>query len=402
MLFLRKREFASILVSRCFTQMGVPEVSDYKEADVVIIGGGIMGCSTAYELAKRKRSVIVLERGFVGGEASGRSAGGVRQQKRDPAELPLAMESVKIWERMKEELDWDIEYNQGGNLHIVGDPDNFKEAVAHAELEQKMGLDVRVLTPEETKTLVPALPKDLEILGSTYCSTDGNANPLLVTKAIARAARRLGAQIMEHEPLEKLKVRSGRVVAAVTGHAEYRAQAFVNSAGPWARKICNEIGLDYPMEVTRSQLLVTEPLPPVFTEFISSDLCSAYFRPALNGGIHIGAPSVPIENFNKASGYDAFKIAGQGYLALFPFLEKVNIIHAWAGLTNWTPDAVCIIDKAPNLEGFYLTAGHSGHGFCMGPIIGRVLAEWIVDGKPSMDVNGVRWTRFENIYLDRK
>lgn len=376
-------------------------MSEYKEADVVIIGGGIMGCSTAIELAKKGQSVILLERGYVGGEASGRNGGGVRQQKRHPAELVLALESAKIWKKMKEELDWDIEYRQDGNLHIIGDPDHYKECAGHAELEQKLGLDVRVLTPEETKDLVPVLPKDLEIVGSTYCPSDGNTNPLLVTKAIARAARRLGAQIMEHEPLEKLKVQSGRVVAAVTKHAEYRAPVFVNSAGAWARKICNDVGLDYPVEIKRSQLIVTEPLPPVFKEFISSDLCSAYFRPALNGSIHIGIPSVPIENYNKTSGYDAFKIAGEGYLALFPFLEKVNIVRAWAGLTNWTPDAVCILDKAPGLEGLYLTAGHSGHGFCLGPITGRLLAEWIVDGKPSMDVNGLRWTRFENVYLDQ-
>jgi sarcosine oxidase subunit beta len=205
---------------------------------------------------------------------------------------------------------------------------------------------------------------------------------------------------MENEPLEKLNIQSGRLVSAITPHAQYRAQAFVNSAGPWAKKICNQIGLDYPVRFTKSQLLVTEPLPPVFTEFISSDLCSAYFRQSRNGGIHIGIPSAPVEGFNKASDYEAFKIAGDGYLALFPFLEKVTVVRAWAGITNWTPDAVCILDKAPTMDNFYLTAGHSGHGFCLGPIIGRLLAEWIVEGKPSIDVSGLGWSRFSNIYTE--
>ena len=159
------------------------------------------------------------------------------------------------------------------------------------------------------------------------------------------------------------------------------------------------MGLVFPVHVKRSQLMVTEPIPPVFTEFVSADQCSCYFRQALSGGMHIGIPSAPIEDHNKTTSYDAFKIAGQSCIMLFPFLEKVNIVHSWAGLTNWTPDAVCIVDKAPNMAGFYLTAGHSGHGFCLGPITGRLLAEWIVDGAPSMDLSAVRWTRFNDIYI---
>ncbi len=371
----------------------------YEEADVLVIGGGIMGCSTAYELAKRGSSVVLIEKGFIGGEASGRNGGGVRQQKRDPAELPLAIESVKIWRAMKEELQWDLEYRQGGNLHILSNPDTYDTLVKQLEYSQSKGLDVRLLNPEETREQIPVLRKDLEILGSTYCPTDGCANPLLVAKAIARAAKRKGVLIKENEPLEQLVVKSGRVVAAVTGRCEYRATFFVNTAGAWAKPICNQVGLDYPVEIKRSQLMVTESLPPVFTEFISADACSAYFRQALNGGIHIGIPSVPVKNYNKLSTYDAFKIAGESTSLLFPFLDKINVVHAWAGLTNWTPDAVCIIDKAPGLEGLFLAAGHSGHGFCLGPITGRMLSEWIVDSEPSMDLTGVRWTRFDNIYL---
>ena len=369
-----------------------------KEAAVVVIGGGIMGCCTAYELAKKGQSVILLETGFIGSEASGRSGGGVRQQKRDPAELPLAMASVKIWKHLQEELGWELEYRQGGNLHVLVDPDRYDTLVEQLRNSQKSGLDVRLLGPEETREVLPVLKKDLDILGSTYCPTDGNANPLLVCKAFAREAQKMGAEIKEHEPLERLVVKSGRVVAATTAKAEYRAENIVIAAGAWSRPLCRQIGLDFPLEIKRSQLLVTEPLPPVFTEFVSADIGGCYYRQALSGGLHIGVHSAPVENENKSSGYDAFKIAGES-LSLFPFLEKTNIIHSWAGLTSWTPDVVCIIDRAPNLEGVYLTAGHSGHGFCLGPITGRLLAEWIVDGKPSMDLSAVRWTRFNDIHV---
>jgi sarcosine oxidase subunit beta len=370
-----------------------------REAAVVVVGGGIMGCAAAYELAKKGQSVILLEKGFVGAEASGRNGGGVRQQKRDPAELPLAMESVKIWQGLQEELEWELEYRQGGNLHILRDPDRYDFLVEQLQYSQKAGLDARLLSPEETRKLLPALKNDLDLLGSTYCPSDGNANPLVVCKAYAKAAHQLGVEIREHEPLERLDVKSGRVIAAVTAHTEYRASNFVIAAGAWSRPICHQIGLDFPAVVKRSQLMVTEPLPATFTEFVSADLCSCYFRQALSGGMHIGIHSAPIEGYNKSTSYDAFKLVGQSCMTLFPFLKHVNIVHSWAGLTNWTPDAVCIIDKAPHVEGFYLTAGHSGHGFCLGPITGRLLAEWIVDGAPSMDLSAVRWTRFNDIYL---
>jgi sarcosine oxidase subunit beta len=379
--------------------METVKMVDIREAAVVVIGGGIMGCSTAYELAKKGQSVILLEKGFVGAEASGRNGGGVRQQKRDPAELPLAMESVKIWQGLHAELEWDLEYRQGGNIHILGNPDRYDFFVEQLQTSRKAGLDVRLLSPDETRKLLPTMRKDLDLLGSTYCPSDGNANPLVVCKAYVRAAQKLGVEVREHEPLERLVVKSGRVVATVTAEAEYRASDFVIAAGAWSRPICHQIGLDFPMMIKRSQLMVTEALPAVFTEFVSADQCSCYFRQALNGGMHIGIPSAPIEDHNKSTSYDAFKIVGQSCKTLFPFLEQVNIVHSWAGLTNWTPDAVCIIDKAPQVEGCYLAAGNSGHGFCLGPITGRLLAEWIVDGAPSMDLSAVRWTRFSDIYL---
>jgi sarcosine oxidase subunit beta len=276
-------------------------MTSYREADVVVIGGGIMGCSTDYELAKKGKSVILLESGFIGGETSGRNAGGVRQQYRHPSELPLAMESVKIWKGLEEELDCNLEYRQGGHIFIMGDGKNFEDAIKKSEFERSMGLEVQILTPKETKALIKILPKNLEIIGSKYCPSDGTANPLLVTKAIARAARRLGAQVMEHEPLKQLKIKFGRVVAASTEHNEYRASVFVNSAGAWARPICNQIGLDFPVDIKRAQILITESLPPVFNEFIGTDLSSAYFRQALKGGILIWIQSAPIVGYNNCT-----------------------------------------------------------------------------------------------------
>jgi sarcosine oxidase subunit beta len=271
--------------------------------------------------------------------------------------------------------------------------------VKQAEYQKSKGLGVEVLNSKETRNVLPVLNKKLEILGSIYCPTDATVNPLFVCKAYARAARRLGADVRENEALERLEIKSGQVVAATTDRAEYRSEAFVIAAGAWSRAICNQVGLDYPMEVKRSQLMVTEALPPIFTEFVTSDVCRPYFRQSMNGGVHIGVPSAPVAGYNKLSTYNSFKIAGEGSISLFPFLEKVSVLHAWAGLTNFTPDSVCLLDKAPEMANLFLAAGHSGRGFCLGPITGRLITEWIVDGAPSIDLTNVRWTRFDNIFL---
>lgn len=379
----------------------VPERDDemeVREADVVIIGGGINGCSMAYELAKRGRSVIVLERGRVGEEASGRNGGGVRQQNRHPAELPLAMEVIKIWANMKDELECDVEYRRGGNLRLVTSQQEYETFHTKPEWERNMGLDVEFLTPEETRAIAPAISKDVELLGATYCPTDGTANPLLVTKAIARAVRGLEVQIREHEPVERFKVDGGRMVATFTNRGEYRAPVFVNAAGAWARALCNKIGLDFPVQIKKAQLFVTEPLPPLIKEFISFDV--GYLRQAVNGGVHVGTRSQSVENYDKSTTLPAFKEAGWRTPQIFPLLKETSIVRSWAGITHWTPDEIPIIDRAPNVEGLFLTAGFCGHGFCLGPIVGRLMAEWIVDGKSSMDLYAFRWTRFDNIYLE--
>lgn len=369
-----------------------------KNADIVIIGGGITGCSIAYRIAEKGLKVILLEKGLVGEEASGKNGGGVRQQNRHPAELPLAIASVKMWSRMQEELDWDVGYRVNGNLHLITSEEEYNTFHKNPEWERGLGLDVDFISPEETRSLVPALSTNAEFLGATYCPSDGTANPLLVVKAIARTARRIGVEIKEHEQLNRLKLEGDRVVSALTDICEYRAPIFVNSAGPWARTICNWIGLDFPVDLKRGQILVTESAPRAIEQFISFDV--GYLRQTIEGNIHLGVISQPLETFDRRVTLQAFKDIGKRLPKLFPFLQQLNIIRAFAGFTHWTEDMIPILDRAPNLKNFFLAAGFSGHGFCIGPIVGKLLAEWIVDGKSSMDLSAFKWTRFKKIYLE--
>lgn len=367
-----------------------------NNADTIIIGGGIAGSSIALRLAEKGQKVILMERGRVGEEASGRNGGGVRQQDREPAELPLAMEAIKIWANMQDELDCDVGYRRGGNLMVARSEKQLETLTSVLKREQAFGLGVEMLSPEDTRRLTPTIPAELEILGGKHCPTDGTANPLLVVKAICRAARRKGVRIMEFEPVRRLKAEAGRVTAAVTDSGEYQASNFVNAAGPWARGLCNTIGLDFPIILEKARLLVTEALPPMVDQFVIID--KLYYRQSLEGNIHIGplAPYV-MNNFDKSALLDDFIEVGQWTADLLPFLRKTHIIRAFAGVIHYTPDAVAIVDKAPGFENLFVTAGFSGHGFCLGPIVGKLIAEWIVDGQSSMDLNALRWTRFDGI-----
>ena len=196
-----------------------------------------------------------------------------------------------------------------------------------------------------------------------------------------------------HEPVESLLEENGRAVAAKTGKAQYRAGDFVIAAGPWSRDICQTLGLDYPVAIRKTQLLITEPVSPVLTGFISFD--EGYIRQAMDGNLHLGVRGEPLQNYDKELTFGALAHAGRHFPRVFPFIRKLNVIRGFTGITTWPPDAIPIIDRAPGIDGLYLATGFSGHGFCMGPIVGRLLTEWITDGRPSLDLGAFGWNRFE-------
>ena len=367
-------------------------------ADTIVIGAGIAGSSTAFRLAQKGQKVILLDKGRVGEEASGRNAGGVRQQMRAPAELPLAMESIKIWSNMRDELDCDVGYRRGGNLCVARSEEEFRSYHETMKQEQAMGLGVEILSPEETRRLTPTIPGELEIFGGKHCPSDGWANPLLVVKAICRAARRKGVQIKEHEPVRRLKAENGRVTGAVTDKGEYYASTFVVAAGAWSSGLCRTIGLDLPVTVDKAQTFVTEALPPIVKQFVS--MKEILYVQSTEGNILIGVMNLlpyiikETENINNNAILGEFAELGRWLQKILPFLRNVNLIRTFGAVDQCTPDEVAILDKASGLENLYASVG-AGHGYCMGPVVGKMIAEWIVDGRSSMDLTGLRWNRFE-------
>jgi sarcosine oxidase subunit beta len=366
-----------------------------NSADVIVIGGGIVGSSVALRLSEHGLSVILLEKERIGEEASGRNGGGVRQQDRHPAELPLAMEAVRIWARMQDELDCDVGYRRGGNIHYAHSKEKLESFKKTAERENAAGLKVEILNPDETRYITPTLSDQVALFGAKYCPSDGTANPLLVVKAIGRSARRKGVQIKEFSPVHQLRCEKNLITSAVTEKETYTGSIFINCAGPWAKDLSNTIGVDLPTTIQKESIIVTEPVPRVINQFVQSDLF--YYRQALEGNIHIAGDITkrPVNDFDKTVDFESLVEIGRWLPDFLPITRRLNILRSFTGLIEYTPDKIPIIDKTPGFENYFIAAGFSGHGFCLGPVIGKILCELITSGQTSLDISPFRYSRFE-------
>jgi sarcosine oxidase subunit beta len=301
---------------------------------------------------------------------------------------------------LEKELCEPLEYRRQGSLKLLYNDDELEEAQARISRERESGLDVDLLTPEEVVDYAPPIGSDPDLTGGTLCMTDGTANPLLLARALGPVLDRAGVLVKTHEPVRRFEEVGGRVVSAITDQAEYRAETFVNAAGAWAAELCRSLGLNFPCMIRKSQLLITEPISPIIRGFISFK--NGYIRQAIDGNLHLGVRGIPIDVLEKSLTYNALIDVGRFFPKVFPFIRNINIIRGFTGFTTWPPDGIPIIDKAPGLDGFYLAAGFSGHGFCLGPMVGQLLAGWICDGSSTLDLSRFSWTRFNQFKSSAK
>lgn len=367
------------------------------DADVAIVGGGIVGCAAAYYLAKRDVSVVLIERSVVGGEASGRNAGGVRAQCRNRSERLLAMASIELWKGLETELGFDVEYVQGGNIRLATTEERMDDLRSEGEEELAAGLHVEVWEQDEVRRRAPYL-SDI-FIGAKYCATDGVANPLLVPRAFGWAAGRIGVQVLEHTEALDVEVRGGRVAAVHAqcqeGELVVEAPWLIHAAGPWSSELSQTLDVDLPIHPLRVVLAVTQPVAPFFTEFLSSHDLKVYARPARSRNIHLGLHGDRDTTFDKRTPPEAL-CQFQRVIEMVPCLRGIDILRTWSGTLAVTPDGLPIIGTVDGIEGYVLATGFSGHGFCLGPIVGRLLSERIVDGRPSMPLDEFRPSRFQH------
>lgn len=365
------------------------------EAPVVIIGGGIVGCAAAYYLAQKDVQALVLEKSVVGGGASGRNAGGVRAQCRDRRERLLAMASIKLWEGLQEELDADMEYVQDGNIRLATNEERMAQLEREVDEELADGLKVEVWDRAELRWRAPYLSD--QFTGAKYCATDGIANPILSTWAFAWAAQRLGVKLIPHTEVVDIEMQDRQITSVLArgreGELAVETPLVVHAGGPWVPQLSQTLGVDIPVKPSRTVIAVTQRMPFIFKEFLSSHDVGVYARPACSGHIHVGGVGVRSYTFDKEVPLDTLNHLGRA-IQMVPALEDAKLLRAWAGTLAMTPDGLPIVGPVDGIEGYLLATGFSGHGFCLGPITGQLLSELVVEGGASIPLTNLHLSRF--------
>ncbi|HBI55564.1 MAG TPA: FAD-dependent oxidoreductase [Firmicutes bacterium] len=374
-------------------------------AEVVIIGGGISGCATAYYLAKLGvTDIVVIEKDFLASGSTGRCGAGVRQQWGLKMNVLLSKESIKAYETLNEELDTglDIEFKQEGYLMLAYTEKMVEQYKKNVALQKALGIEVELITSEEAKEIVPYLNTE-GLLAATFCPTDGHINPFITTNSYAEAARRLGVRILTFTEVTGIDVEKGRVVAVETTKGKIFTNKVLNAAGGYSREVAAMAGVKLPTHPERHQILVTEAVAPVQGPMVISLHHGIYCQQAPHGSfiMGFGDPNELKEHVITSTWHFLEEMAAK-ILPLLPPLAELRVVRQWAGLYNMSPDAQPILGEVPQLQGFYNAVGFSGHGFMLGPVTGRLMAELISGRQPHMDISPLSLERFEKGELLRE
>lgn len=368
-------------------------------ADVLIIGGGIIGNSTAYYLAKKGCSVIVLEKSdSIGNGGSSRNGGGVRQSGRDKRELPLAMYGVKnLWPHLSEELEMDVEYYQQGNLRLGKTDAHLKILEVLTNNATSLGLDVKMINKEEAKEICPYLSD--EVIGASWCPTDGHANPMLATLAYYRKARQLGVTFITGETVVEIQKIKGKARKVKTTNDCYEAETIILAAGYESRKIAATVGIDIPVNQALLEVLVTEAQPPMFYQMLGTAAADFYGHQSTHGSFVFGGSS-GLEGVNKDNGTPVANSLTascicRGIMKYFPCLADAKIVRTWAGWIDDCADHIPVISRVEEVPGLILGCAFTGHGFGIAPTVGTLLSQMAMQKETVLDIHEFRYDRFK-------
>lgn len=371
-----------------------------NNAEIIIIGGGIIGCATAYYLAKNGvKDVIVLEGSdFMGNGGSSRNGGGVRQSGRDVRELPLVMYGIKnLWPHLSEELEVDCEYHQDGNLRL-GKTEAHKATLTKlADNARGVGLDVRMIDGDEVRQINPYLSH--EVTCASWCPTDGHANPLTTTLGFYKMARQLGVRFITGEPVISLGMVRGKIRKVVTPNNTYEGEKVLVAAGLDSRPILTSVGIDIPMTNSLLEALVTEAEPHMFDQMLGTAEADFYGHQTKHGSFVFGGSS-GLERYNKDNGTPVTnsKTAPcicRGIMKYFPDLAKAKIVRTWAGWMDASSDGVPSLGKVDEVPGLYVACAFNGHGFGIAPAAGEQLAKLMITGNTDISLDELRYDRYK-------
>ena len=367
--------------------------------DVLIIGGGISGVAAAYELARNRVPVTLLERDELASMASGWTLAGVRQSGRHPSELPLAAAAVARWPELSEELEMETEYRQRGNLRLALTAADVPVIEGVVAASSAAGISISYLSSSaEVREIAPAVTD--EIVGASFCPSDGHANPAKTVAAFAAAARKHGADIRAGVEVTAINTAGGKITGVETTDGPISANTVIVAAGVYTPRLLRPLGLELPLELRHVPVVQTVPATPMLDQVIG--VASGHFaaRQQIDGRFRLTIGSTP---WDASEWHDRFNIQPtleqvqntiDMSISVLPAIDGLRVAQVWGGLLDLTPDALPVIERSPVIDGLIIAAGFSGHGFCLGPITGQILADLAVIGSTEMPIEPFQLSRF--------
>lgn len=371
-------------------------------AEVIIVGGGVVGNAAAYYLAKRGVEVIVLEGSdSIGHGGSSRNGGGVRQSGRDVRELPYAIYGIKnIWPTLSEELGVDVEYVRKGNLRLGLNEDHIKILEGLTANAQGLGLDVTMVSAEEVKDICPHLSD--QVVGASWCPTDGHANPMKTTLAYFKRARELGVTFISGAKVTAIKKIRGKARQVVVEDGTiFEGEHIILAAGYESRFVADSVGINIPMYPYFGSAIVTEAQPKMFDIMLGVAPAEIYGHQCAHGSFVFGS-GTGLEPTKKPD-MDDLKLMSlegsancRGIMKYVPKLKDAKIVRTWGGWMDMTPDGVPVISPVEEVPGLIIACGMCGHGFGTAPAVGYMLSQMVVGEKTVCDLMPLRYDRFKS------
>jgi sarcosine oxidase subunit beta len=367
-----------------------------SHASVVIIGGGVMGLSTAYHLARRGvRDVVLLDKDALGSGSTCKAAGGVRAQFSDPVNITLGARSLETFRDFGVLFGQEIDLREVGYLFLLSSPEDVSAFEANVALQNDLGIPSRMIGVDEARRLSPLISTD-GLRAAAYSPADGHCTPESVVLGYASAARREGATLLSHCAATGIDVRDGRIVAVRTVAGPIETDTVICAAGAWSAEVGSWVGVDLPVTPLRRQILVTEPVPGLdpHTPFTIDFDTSFYFH-GEGKGILLGMSDPDETPGFRLTQSDAWlPRLGEAIERRAPALTEIGIAGGWAGLYEMTPDHNALIGRADTVENFLYATGFSGHGFLMGPAVGELIRDLYLGEETFVDVTGLGAGRF--------
>jgi len=380
-----------------------------QKAEVVIIGGGVIGTSIFYHLAKNKVDVILLERNSIASGTSGACEGIVFLQTKKPGiHLEMAIKSAEIFSSLEEELNYKIEYISNGAMVIIPDKIQYNAMAEFVQEQNKTGLEVKLLNAQEAWNREPALSE--RIAGSTFCPYDAQVNPILLAHGFVEAAIRYrNARFFTHTNVIGITKRGQCIEEVITDKGSIKTNFVINAAGIYAPQIGSMVNLSIPIKPRRGQILVTEEIPNIIKGVLctsnyiackydsrissSNDNAGLTIEPTANGNYLIGATREFV-GFNSKVTHDGIQCIARNLVSLVPGFKNVSTIRYFAGLRPYTDDGLPILGSVESIKGFIMAAGHEGDGVALAPITGKLISELVLKGESSIPLDAFNLARF--------